>query len=237
MSHENFDKDITALYQQRKQQITAPEVNLSLQKITKKPRYSLLQMLSILFVGGAASFGILAIISQLSAPPPVKFTPSLSPKLRVIALENEPVTTTDDVIVIISPPLTRQKPYIAPEQPQHEKVHQTKQVQSELALTLSVDVVNVTIYPTLEQPKLSLVPLYQEQPKYPLKAIRAKQSGTVKLAYTISPLGKVKNIVIVESTVNRDLTSSAKKALSKWRYQVGAFNDDGYEIIFDFMLN
>ena len=66
MKHQASDKEIDALYQQRKQQTSAPEINFSSLKKSKKPRYTLIQLLSILFCGGAASFGILAVISHFS---------------------------------------------------------------------------------------------------------------------------------------------------------------------------
>jgi TonB family protein len=58
----------------------------------------------------------------------------------------------------------------------------------------------------------------------------------VKLAYIISSQGNVSNITTVESTANRELNFAAKKALSKWRYRAGEYNEEGYEIIFDFTL-
>lgn len=236
MKNDNFDREIASLYQQRKQQIEAPEINFAESKATKKTRYSVLQMLSILFFGGAASFGILAVISHFSVKPPIEPMFTSVGKLNIVELEKEEVISRDDV-VIVQAPLIPIKPHVAPVQPQHEKALEIKKVDNDLAISLPTGVVNVGAYPTLKQPELSLVPIYQEQPKYSDKAIRARQSGTVKLAYNISSQGKVTDITIVESNVNRQLNNSAKRALSKWLYKPNEFNEEGYEIIFDFILN
>ena len=39
MKHEDSDKEIASLYQQRKQQIEVPEINLSLLQKKKKPLF------------------------------------------------------------------------------------------------------------------------------------------------------------------------------------------------------
>ncbi|TWX50599.1 TonB family protein [Colwellia hornerae] len=102
--------------------------------------------------------------------------------------------------------------------------------------SLPIDVVTVSVTADIKPPRLSLVPLYQEQPKYSIDVIRAQQSGTVKLAYSLSPQGEVLNINTVELNVNRELNISARKALSKWRYRRGIYSEERYKIIFDFTL-
>ena len=56
MKHEDSDKEIASLYQQRKQQIEAPEIHLSLLQKKKKPLYTIVQLLVILFFGGDQPF-------------------------------------------------------------------------------------------------------------------------------------------------------------------------------------
>jgi protein TonB len=237
MSHDNFDKDIADLYQQRKQQIQAPKINLSPTNEIKTKRYGVLQMLGILFLGGTASFGILAIISHFSVKAPVSTVIAPGEKMRVVELKNKQVKATEDITTIVIPPLVPLKPYASPAPFKHERAIKNETVHTDLVISLSVDVVNVSAYPALKQPELSMVPVYQVQPKYSRKAIKARQSGSVKFSYSISAQGEVNNIVIVESNVNRELNYSAKKALSKWRYKANKFNGEGYEIIFDFVIN
>jgi TonB family protein len=236
MKHEDNDREINALYQQRKQQVQAPEINLTSLQMSKKPRYTIVQLLIILFFGGAASFGILAVISHFSAQPNMKTNQPSQTKWNVVELEHEEIKPIDEVIVIPIPPLVPPKPSVAPIYSKNEPVHGVKSLPNTLNISLPVDVVIVSIAPTIKQPALSLVPIYQEQPKYSHQAIRAEESGMVKLAYMISPQGNVSNITTVESSVNRELSLSARKALSKWRYLEGEYSEEGYEIIFDFTL-
>jgi TonB family protein len=236
MKHQDSDKEIASLYQQRKQQVVAPEISFAPLQKNKKPRYTIVQLLSILFFGGATSFGILAVISHFSTQPNIQ--PNLIPqtKLRVVELDAEEIKPADKVIPIVIPPLIPKKPYVAPVHSKHESVLETKNIPNELTFALPVDVVIVSVTPSIKQSELSLVPLYQEQPKYSNSAIRSQETGKVKLAYIISPQGKVSNITTVESTANRELNYSARKALSNWRYRAGEYSEAGYEITFNFTL-
>jgi len=236
MKYQASDKEIDALYQQRKQQISAPEINLSHLKKGKKSRYTLIQMLSILFCGGAASFGILAVISHFSTMPPPQVIQTEQTKLNIVEIDFEKVEPKEPIIAVQIPPLIPKKPYVAPVQPKNNNVLTVKPVANEVTLVMPVDVVTVSVVPSVKAPELSLVPIYQEQPKYSVKAIRAKQYGTIKLAYKISAQGKVLNVNTVESNVSRDLSHSARKALANWRYRAGTYSDEGYEITFDFTL-
>jgi len=156
--------------------------------------------------------------------------------LNIVDLKSENITPVDKVVTIVIPPLVPKKPYIAPIRANHKQVHGINELPNALPFSFPIDVITVSINPSVKQPALSLVPIYQEQPKYSQKAIRAQQSGTVKLAYIISPQGNVSSISTVASNANRELNLSAKKALSKWRYRAGEYNKEGYEIIFDFTL-
>jgi protein TonB len=236
MKHEDSDREITALYQQRKRQVEAPEINLAALQKNNKSRYTLSQLLIILFFGGSVSFGILAVISHFSTKPLVQPSYTSKTKWNIVELDHEAVKPVDEVIAIPIPPLVPKKPSVSPVYSGSEPVLEVKKIANTLKVSLPVDVVTVSITPTIKPPALSLVPLYQEQPKYSFQAIRSQQSGTVKLAYIISPQGNVSNITTVESSVNRELSLSAKKALSKWRYREGKYNEEGYEIIFDFTL-
>jgi len=237
MKHQDSDKELAALYQQRKNQIAAPEIHFSSLQKNKRPRYSVVQLLSILFFGGAASFGILAVISHFSVQSTIPAYQTLDTKLSVVELDYEQVKPNDNVVAIVIPPLVPKKPYTAPAASKNENVLGVKSLPIDPTFSLPVDVVTVSKSPTVKLPKLLLVPIYQEQPKYSNKAVREKQSGTIKLAYNISPQGKVLNIITVESSQHRELNVSAKNALSKWRYRAGTYNKERYEIVFNFTLD
>jgi protein TonB len=176
------------------------------------------------------------VISHFSTQVPIAPKTLLPTKLSIVELDNEEVTPVDEVIDIVIPPLVPKKPYVAPVYSKAAQVHGVTDLPNALPFALSVDVITVSINPKLTQPVLSLVPIYQEQPKYSTKAIRDRESGTVKLAYMIVPEGNVSTITTVESTANRELNFAAKKALSRWRYRAGEYSKEGYEIIFDFTL-
>lgn len=237
MKHQDSDKEITELYQQRKQQVVAPEIDLSPLPKGKQSRYSLMQLLSILFLGGASSFGILAMISHFANQPVKQPISAPATQVNIVELETDKATPDDKVIAAIKAPLVPKKPYVPPISTKNESALMVHNVPNELTFTLPIDVVSVSTSPTVKQPELSLLPIYQEQPKYPLKAIRAKHSGTVKLAYSISAQGIVEDINTIESNTSRELNHAARKALSKWRYRAGAYNEEGYEITFDFTLD
>ena len=207
MKHQASDKEIDALYQQRKQQISAPEINLSYLKEGKKSPYTLIQMLSILFCGGAASFGILAVISHFSTMSPPQVIQTEKTKLNVVEIDFEKIEPEEPVIAIQIPPLIPKKPYVALVQPKNNNILTVKPVANEVTLIMPIDVVTVSVAPSVKAPELSLVPIYQEQPKYSVKAIRAKQEGTIKLAYEISaPKNASKAIDVYSRVVGKKFT-------------------------------
>jgi protein TonB len=236
MSDEKFDKEISLLYQQRKQEIAAPEINLPPTNARIKKRYNALQVLSILFFGSAASFGILAVISHLSVKKMTKPDSSTGIPLTVVELAELP-ESSEDVVIVVQAPLAPGKPAVIPPKLEQEKVVKVQKLKTNLTVLLPIDVVNIMPSPSIVQPRLSLVPIYQVLPKYSLKASASDQEGKVTLSYGITPKGKVHSIVIDESNVNRELNRAAKRALSKWRYQADEYEQNRYEIIFDFMLN
>ncbi len=67
MKDEQFDKELSELYQQRKSKIIAPNITLS--SPSTKRNYSVIKLLSIFTVGGIASFGIMAVMSYFAKNP------------------------------------------------------------------------------------------------------------------------------------------------------------------------
>jgi len=236
MSDKNFDKEIALLYQQRKQEINEPVINLSRINTTKKNRYSVLQILNILFLGGAASFGILAMISHLSAQKMTKPEGNTGIPLTVVELK-EKALVPDEPVIVIQAALAPKKPLLTPPNIEQEEVVETQKLLTDLGGPLTIDVVNILPLPSIVQPTLSLVPIYQVLPKYTVKANKTDQVGIVKLSYGITASGQVYGISIDESSVSRELDRAAKKALSKWRYQPDKYEQERYEIIFDFTLH
>ncbi len=232
MSDKKFDEDISLLYQQRKQEITAPEVNLSKAKAVKTKRYSALQIIGIFFFGGAASFGILAFMNHLIEQ---KVTEAESEPKTLIRLVE--LTEASEDIVIIKPALAgAKKPSRIPLRREHPELLDKQTIATNLAVDLPFDDVNIIPSKSPVQPILSLVPLNQElaassteqelqaivrvKPKYPMWAERDNIEGWVQLAFDINETGKVENVSVIDSEPKRIFNKAARKALLKWKYQV-----------------
>lgn len=65
----------------------------------------------------------------------------------------------------------------------------------------------------------NVVPVAKVDPIYPRKAKRLKKEGYVKLEFTITTAGTVKDIKVVEAKPEGLFESSAKRALSKWKFR------------------
>jgi len=232
MSDKNFDKDISLLYQQRKQEIKAPEVNLSKVKPVKTKRYNALQIIGIFFFGGAASFGILAFMNHLIEQKVIEA--ESAPKMQIRLVE---LTEPSENIVIIKPALGGvKKPSIIPLHREQHELLDKQTIATNLAVGFPFDDVNNMPSESSVQPTLSLVPLYQElatsstnhelqaivrvKPKYPMWAERDNIEGWVQLAFDVNETGKVENVSVIDSEPKRIFNKAARKALLKWKYQV-----------------
>lgn len=215
MSGDNFDKEIADLYQQRKDQLIVPKLDVQQEVI--KNSYSPFKLLSIFLVGGMASFGIMAIISHLSSP------------LKKINEMNRSAYSTD--LIIISPKVTDKTPIVPltplPPKPEYKAPIVNPNIAPEKHPTNTnlnpdfqvIGPVTVVSLPQITEPIMAIAPTYKVLPKFSHHPTKSNQVGEVKLSYHIDINGNVNNIKIVSSNVNRDLQRSAKKALSQWRYK------------------
>ncbi len=65
----------------------------------------------------------------------------------------------------------------------------------------------------------NVIPLARVNPIYPKRAKMMKLEGFVKLEFTISETGSVKDIVVLKSEPLNVFDRSAKRALSKWKFK------------------
>lgn len=65
----------------------------------------------------------------------------------------------------------------------------------------------------------NILPLSTIQPIYPKRAKMMRKEGYVKLEFTITAMGTVKNIHIVESNPAKIFDTSAKNALLRWKFK------------------
>lgn len=64
-----------------------------------------------------------------------------------------------------------------------------------------------------------LVPLVRVNPIYPRRAKKLKKEGLVKLEFTITPEGTVRDISVITSKPKKLFDKSAIRALSKWKFR------------------
>lgn len=235
MSADKFDKELSTLYQQRKQQIQPPVIRCASETKTTKTQRSPWQMLTLLLTGGVASFGIMALITHF-AKSPVHGVEEQYKQHSVRVIELTEVHIEQKTLPKITPPL--------PPIPNSETPTSTSNTQPEAIaidtkpiLALNKNITNMVNVPTVEQPKLTVNPIHRVMPKYPESALYARKSGTVKLQYRISNTGNVVDIVSINPHGNRQLEHSAKKALAKWRYATTSASDKLLEVEFEFNLD
>ncbi len=235
MTGKNFDKDLQQLYQQRKSQVLAPEVTaLNMQK-TQRRHHTWSGKLAILMMGGAASFGILAIVSHLAKAPQVnKVVDNTNHQVSL----NKVVPEKELENAIVVKPVLPAKPAIppVPDNSQSLPVAAVKPQARTADFTLPINIAQVVQLPDIAKPEAEIIPHYKVMPKYPASAIKAKQSGAVKLSYKINDNGQVYDINIVDEKRNRALTRAAKQALTQWQYAPEQASKNSVEVIFEFKL-
>ncbi len=64
-----------------------------------------------------------------------------------------------------------------------------------------------------------LIPLVKIAPRYPRKAALAGKEGWVKVEFTVTELGTVANVKVVDSKPRRLFDRAAKKAILKWKFK------------------
>lgn len=75
----------------------------------------------------------------------------------------------------------------------------------------------------------NVIPLVRIDPIYPKRAKMMKKEGYVKLEFTITEFGGVKDISVVESAPDRLFNSAATRALMKWRFKPKIENNQALE--------
>lgn len=233
MSSDNFDNEVTNLFKQRKAQVIAPQINLG-----DKPaahRWSPLSLVAIFSVAGITSFGIMAIISNLSNSPEMT-TPSYDVNHHVDIAEVEPIEEVKKIIAVI-PPLPPKPMLKMPNKPSVLDVDHVANKNIIQPDNLTAVLVPSPSLPQLKEPKFTIKPIFKVLPKYSENLLQTNQSGEIQLKYQITPGGEVKNITIVQSSVSRKLQQSAKRALAKWRYKPNQNFEDNYDVIFEFRVD
>ena len=84
-------------------------------------------------------------------------------------------------------------------------------------------------------------PIVRVDPSYPANAARDGIEGWVSLRFTIDPLGRVRDIEIIDAKPRRIFDREARRALAKWKYQPRrvdgeAVSQTGMEVMLEFTL-
>jgi TonB family protein len=215
---EQFDNAIDTLYVQRKNNLQAPEISLEENK--PKYRFRTKGFFSIIALGSAASFGILAVMNHFAHLSVNRVEQTSTAMVFVNTIDVEGVDK-DNLSLNMDPPkyeIKERKTLV--EQPIRTFELNTEiEVKPEAAKAITLDsskaITMVLVPETLQnetpQPTFKVMPVIN-------RVSGAHKAGRVKLAYKLSVEGKVENIRIMQSNVHRDLEKSAKKALSQWRY-------------------
>lgn len=230
MNDEQFDKELSTLYQQRKSQIVAP--NIALASLSNRRKYSAVKLLSIFTMGGIVSFGIMAIITHLAKKPEEQQQMFTSQHQVKILEDIEKVV--DEKVIVIKPKLPP-KPKTPVLSSDLELLVPVKQeVSTSSVEKVELNAVQIVKLPHFKEPVFLLKPIHKVMPKYSQKTSQEQESGAIRLRYEIDIKGRVNNIEVVSSDVSRELRRSAKKALAKWKYAPNDKIQGHYEIIFEF---
>lgn len=67
-------------------------------------------------------------------------------------------------------------------------------------------------------PEHEVMPLNDVRPEYPYRARQQGIEGHIKLAFTISPAGRVENIRVLEASPRNVFDREARRAAARWRF-------------------
>lgn len=232
MSADSFDKELSGLYQQRKEQIQAPELVTSTTKKIYAKR-SPWHVVALLLTGGVASFGIMAVVTHF-AKPPVHHAGAGDQQHSVRIIELGEVRPQAQTLLTVPSELPPQPESVPPTKVEYSRVNQEKLVLFEAELPVQKALNQFVKLPKINTKLITISPTHRVMPEYPKSALHEQKSGTVKLQYRISDEGKVVDIASLNKQVDRVLVRSAKKALTQWRYAKENSSSQILEVEFEF---
>ncbi|MBA6415786.1 TonB family protein [Colwellia sp. 6M3] len=234
MSTDNFDNELSRLYQQRKNQTQVTDITLDLDKGIKLKR-SPWHVVAIFLMGGAASFGIMAIVTHFSKPAVHGISEQyIQHTVRIVELGE--VISQEQGLTIVNPELPPQPSSLSPKNSQNRHVSLDEIVLLKPQLPVQKALKNSLKVPKINAQLIDIRPIHRVMPEYPKSALHARKFGTVKLQYRISNEGKAVDITSLNKQVDRVLERSAKKALTQWRYPLESSSDQLREVEFEFNL-
>ena len=233
MSDKNFDDELANLYQQRRANIDAPEVDLS--RIKQRKQYPFMKWVIASITGGFASFGIFAYVNYLASNH-TNVTPITSAPLQTTTVVLAPAKEDTKVVIPPAQPL--------PELPETNRVQDTSAVapeQLQLALEIETFEVQATsasdiAISEIAKPSVEFKPIRRVMPKYDRESRLNKSTGTVRLSYRVDNNGSVYDVQVLERTATRGLVASSQKAIKQWQYAPNLDIARPLEVVFEFQL-
>ena len=236
MSNKNFDDELANLYQQRRANIDAPEVDLS--RIKQRKQYPFMKWVIASITGGFASFGIFAYVNYLASNH-TNVTPVTSESLQTTTVILAPAKEDTKEAI---PPVTPVQPL--PELPETSRVQDTSAVAPEQSqLALEIDTFEVQATPPsdlaiseIAKPSVEYKPIRRVMPKYDRESRLNKSTGTVRLSYRVDNNGSVYDVQVLERKATRGLVASSQKAIKQWQYAPNLDIARPLEVVFEFQL-
>ena len=162
MSVDKFDKELSELYQQSKQQSHAPTVDLTSDAKPVKSTRSPWHMLTLLVTGGAASFGIMALVTHF-AKPPAHGTSEQYKQHSVRVVEITEVNPEAVTLPPVTPPLPPKPESNTPKASSEIPTPTTAITKPTFAFNKpTADAVNV---PEINQPTFDVKPIHRVMPE------------------------------------------------------------------------
>jgi periplasmic protein TonB len=75
----------------------------------------------------------------------------------------------------------------------------------------------------------NVIPLVRIPPRYPMRAARRRIEGWVKVEFTITESGAVKDAVVVESQPSDMFDDAALQAIAKWKFKAKIIDGEPFE--------
>ncbi len=75
----------------------------------------------------------------------------------------------------------------------------------------------------------NVIPLVRVPPRYPMRAARRRIEGWVKVEFTISETGSVKDAVVVDAQPSDIFNHAALRAIAKWKFKPKVIDGEAFE--------
>ena len=75
----------------------------------------------------------------------------------------------------------------------------------------------------------NVIPLVRIPPRYPMRAANRHIEGWVKVEFTITEQGTVKDVIVVESQPSKTFDRAALQAIKRWKFKAKVIDGEAFE--------